>query len=108
MVQDTKVHTIMAKNMEMENLSGLTDQNTKESFETITLKERVNTHGRTEECMRVVGKIIKCMDLVCLSGQMGDHIMANTLMIRNMDLENFIGLMEKFTKGLGLMAVSMA
>ena len=108
MGQDMKAFTVVAKNMELENLNGLTDPNTTENLVTIILKDRANTHGQTDESTLEVGKIIKCMDAVCFSGPMGDRMMANILMIRNMDSGNSTGQMERFTKEIGSTADSMA
>ena len=107
MAQDMKAYTVVEKNMELANLNGSTDPNTTENLVTIISRVRVNTHGQTDESTVEAGKIIKCMDVVCFSGPMEDRMMVNIPMIRNMDLANSIGQMEKFTKEIGSMADSM-
>ena len=62
-----------------------------------------NLYGRMVELMKGNGKMGKCMGKVYIFGRMGENIKVSTLMIRNMEMGNFIGLMVRFLKVLGLM-----
>lgn len=50
---------------------------------------------------KAIGKITKCMEKVLSSGQMEEFMQENTFRIKNMDLVEFNGLMEKSMKDTG-------
>lgn len=54
-----------------------------------------------ENSMKVIGKIIKCMEKVHLNGQMEEFMLANISKIKSMDLVEFNGLMVKYMKDIG-------
>lgn len=56
-----------------------------------------------EECIRVFGKIIKCMGMEYINGEMVDHIMVNIIMIKNKGRESIFGQMGKYLKENGKM-----
>ena len=64
----------------------------------------VNLFGRMVGRMRGNGKMGKCMGRVCIFGKMEGNIRVIILMIRNMEMGSFIGLMARFSKGFGLTA----
>jgi len=59
----------------------------------IIYKERVNKHGVTKEFMKGIGKIIRCMELEHLNGQMEESKKVNIKMIKNKELELLHGQM---------------
>ena len=54
-----------------------------------------NTTGLIEDVTWENGEIINFMERVCIHGQMDDHTMGHTLMIRSKDGENISGLKSK-------------
>lgn len=61
-----------------------------------------------EELITENGKIIKCMEEVCLHGLMEENMKENMWKIKNKVKEHFIGLMVENILDSGLMANSMA
>lgn len=53
--------------------------------------------------MRGNGRTAKCMAKVCIFGKMDESIRVSTTMIKNMEVESTIGLMGRYSKGIGLM-----
>ena len=62
----------------------------------ICLKEMECTLGLMGEVIKELGKIIKCMEKVCMYGQMAEDTMANFIWIKNMALVNIISQMELY------------
>lgn len=60
-------------------------------------------NGLMIEFIKVFGKIIKCMGKEFSLGKMEEDTRESMLRIKNMDLENFIGVMEDIIKDNGQM-----
>ena len=80
--------------MEEANLSGQMDLSIKETFSIITLRAKENISGQMVGLMWENGRIIKCMDMVYLHGQMEEDMKGLTLKIRNKGKVSSIGQME--------------
>lgn len=67
----------------------------------------MSTSGVKIEDMRESGRIIRCMELVSLSGLMVENMKVSMLMTKNMELEHSIGPMDVNIMDLGKMVSSM-
>jgi hypothetical protein len=85
----------MARNKARENLNGWMEALILVSLKTIIFKAKVFIHGQMEECLMELGLIIKCREAVFSLGLMGEDMMVNIWMTKNMATAFFSGLMEE-------------
>ena len=67
----------------------------------IIFMEKEYTGGLMEEFLMALGKIIKCMVMVCSLGLMEESMKESTIWTRNMVMESTPGLMDAATEGNG-------
>ena len=93
--------------MEQVNFNGQMDQCITDNFIIIILKELENIYGQMGGHTQEIGKTIKCMEKVCLHGQMAGNMKVNMLKIRSKEMESFTGLMVESMLGSGIMVNNM-
>ena len=94
MVLNLKDSTKREKRKVEEILLGQMDLTMLEIFMIIIFMEKEYTGGLMEEFSMALGKIIKCMVMVCSLGLMEESMKESTLKIKNKDKVPFNGLME--------------
>jgi len=93
--------------MDMVSLNGQMELITMDNSLIITLKEKEHILGLMEDIIKGLGKIIKCMELGSLAGQMVADMMAHILKIESKVSVFSNGLMAKNTSAIGIMVNNM-
>ena len=65
--------------------------------------EEVNMNGEMEECMKVNINLIKNMDMAVINGKMGEDILDNGLIVKEMEKEKQQELMAHKNREFGKM-----
>ena len=104
----TKESTKRGRRMAMANSHGQMAPHTKANSWITTSKGLESTLGLITDSIMDFGLTIKCMDVVCLPGQMAENMMESTLMTRSKEMVCSFGLMAGDTRVLGSMESNMA
>ena len=101
------VNLRMVKRMEEDLLHNVTDKVMMDYLRTMSWMDSESTNGMTVQNILDNGRIVRWMDMVYLFMQMEEYMKALFMMIKKVDLENFIGLMDLDMKVSGSMVNNM-
>ena len=96
-----RVLTSMVENTARVNIHGLMEVIIKGHGKIIKFKATASTYGTTEGVTKVIGLIIKCMDVVSTNGKMVENMTETISLIKRKVQGNIIGLMENALKAYG-------
>jgi len=102
-----KETTIWVKKMVSESISGQINQNIEGFGTRIKFMAWVSTDGRTVECTKENGKIMKCQVQVSTDTRMGGDTEEIIQMMKKMDMEYTTGMTVVFMKAIGCKVNSM-